>query len=89
VTTTVILSLLVGEDLVTDLPEQVAQQIHISLLVSESDSENGEVEVRISLDRDMHYDHGGIVPDHTELPKVYQEFFERLSRAVYLEGEQL
>jgi hypothetical protein len=89
VTTTVILSLLVGEDLVTDLPEQVAQQIHISLLVSEGDSENGEVEVRISLDRDMHYDHGGIVPDHTELPKVYQEFFERLSRAVYLEGEQL
>ena len=36
----------------------------------------------------MVYDQGGIVPDHTELPLVYQEFFERLSRAVYLEGER-
>lgn len=87
VTTTVILSLLTGEDLVTDLPEQVAQRIHVSLLVSDAGS--GETRVRISLDRDMFYDHGGIIADHTELPQVYQEFFERLSRAVYLEGEQL
>jgi hypothetical protein len=90
VTVTVLLSIAVGEDLVTDLPEQVAQRIHVSLLVSESGGDDGGVtEVRVSLDRDMIYDHGGIIPDHTELPLVYQEFFAKLSRSVYLEEEQL
>jgi hypothetical protein len=87
VTATIILSVAVGENLVMNLPEQVEQRIYVSLLVSaEPDSEL--TSVRISLDRDMVYDHGGIIPDHTELPRVYQEFFERLSRALYLEGEQ-
>jgi hypothetical protein len=87
VTATIILSVAVGENLVMNLPEQVEQRIYVSLLVSaEPDSEL--TSVRISLDRDMVYDHGGIIPDHTELPLVYQEFFERLSRALYLEGEQ-
>ena len=87
---TVILSLLIGEDVVTDLPEQVAQRIHINLLVSTAgDDARNATEVRISLDRDMLYDHGGMIPDHTELPRVYQEFFEKLSKAIYLEGEQL
>ena len=90
VTVTVLLSIAVGEDLVTDLPEQVAQRIHVSLLVSASgDDDGGVTEVRVSLDRDMIYDHGGIIPDHTELPLVYQEFFAKLSRSVYLEEEQL
>ncbi len=90
VTVTVILSLLIGEDVVTDLPEQVAQRIHVNLLVSAAkDDARNATEVRISLDRDMLYDHGGMIPDHTELPRVYQEFFDKLSKAVYLEGEQL
>jgi hypothetical protein len=87
ITVTVLLSVAVGENLVMDLPEQVEQRIYVSLLVSdEPDSEL--TSVRISLDRDMIYDHGGFIPDHTELPLVYQEFFERLSKALYLEGEQ-
>ncbi|HSG91050.1 MAG TPA: hypothetical protein VLA56_17665 [Pseudomonadales bacterium] len=88
VATTLMLSLLVGEDLVTDLPEQVSQEIHVSLLVSAARG-GAATAVRISLDRDMHYDHGYSIPDHTELPLVYADFFEHLSRAVYLEGERL
>jgi hypothetical protein len=88
VTATTILSVAVGENLIMDLPEQVAQRIHVSLLVSVEDGGQATT-VRISLDRDMIYDHGHIIPDHTELPLVYQEFFERLSRAVFLEGERL
>lgn len=90
VTATVVLSLLIGHDVVTDLPEQVAQTIHVSLLVSEPAAKQpNTIEVRISLDRDMHYDYGGIIPDHTELPLVYQEFFNKLSKSIYLEGERL
>jgi hypothetical protein len=90
VTTTVILSLLTGQDMVTDLPEQVAQVVHVSLLVNALDrGAKVDTQVRISLDRDMIYDHGGIIPDHTELPLVYQEFFDRLSKSIYLEGEKL
>ena len=87
VVTTVLLSLLSGQDMVTDLPEQVAQRIHVSLLVS--DERSGSTGVRISIDRDMIYDHGGSIPDHTELPLVYEEFFERLSRSIFFEGERL
>jgi hypothetical protein len=87
VTATTVLSVAVGENLIMDLPEQVAQRIYVSLLVTPR-GDSGITEVRISLDRDMVYDHGGIIPDHTELPRVYQEFFGRLSRAVYLEGER-
>jgi hypothetical protein len=88
VTATTILSLAVGENLIMDLPEQVAQRIHVSLLVTQ-EGDNGTTRVRISLDRDMIYDHGYAIPDHTELPLVYREFFERLSRAVFLEGQRL
>jgi hypothetical protein len=35
----------------------------------------------------MIYDNGSVLPDHTELPSIYQEFFARLSKSVYLEGE--
>jgi hypothetical protein len=88
VTATTILSVAVGENLIMDLPEQVAQRVHVSLLVTPA-GDGGQTAVRISLDRDMIYDHGHIIPDHTELPLVYQEFFDRLSRAVFLEGQQL
>ena len=88
VTATTILSVAVGENLIMDLPEQVAQVVHVSLLVS-ADGNSEETVVRISLDRDMIYDHGHSIPDHTELPLIYQEFFERLNRAVFLEGESL
>ena len=88
VAATTILSVAVGEDLIMDLPEQVAQRIHVSLVVTK-EGEDELTTVRISLDRDMIYDHGHIIPDHTELPLVYQEFFERLSSAVFLEGERL
>ena len=73
--------------MVTDLPEQVAQTIFVSLLVS-ADGESQTL-VRLSIDRDMLYDTGFIIPDHTELPLIYQEFFEKLSRAVFLEAHQL
>ena len=90
VTISVLASLLTGQDMVTDLPEQVGQVIYISLLVSEASTSGREgTEVRISLDRDMIYDHGGIIADHTELPLIYQEFFGRVSKAIYLEGEKL
>lgn len=88
VTLSILASLMTGEDMVTDLPEQIAQVIHVSLLVSESATRDA-TQVRISLDRDMIYDQGYSIADHTELPLVYQEFFERLSKAVYLEGEKL
>ena len=87
VTTTIILSLLTGQDMVTDLPEQVEQTIFVSLLVS-GNAENQTL-VRLSIDRDMRYDNGRTIPDHTELPLIYQEFFEKLSRAVFLEAHQL
>jgi hypothetical protein len=87
VTTTIILSLLTGQDMVTDLPEQVEQTIYISLLVSgEAES---QIQVRLSIDRDMRYDNGRVIPDHTELTLIYQEFFEKLSRSVFLEAHQL
>jgi hypothetical protein len=87
VAATAFLSLLLASDMVTDLPEQVAQRIHVSLLVS---AEQSTTRVRISIDRDMVYDHQRPnIPDHTELPLVYQEFFERLSRAIFFEGERL
>jgi hypothetical protein len=88
VTLSIMASLLTGEDLVTDLPEQIGQEIHVSLLISEAGNRDA-TQVRISLDRDMIYDQGYSRPDHTELPMVYREFFERLSRAIYLEGERL
>jgi len=81
-------SLIAGQDMTTDLPEQISQVIHVSLLVSESDDGNATV-VRISLDRDMIYDQGFIIADHTELPRVYQDFFDKLSKAIYLEVEIL
>lgn len=87
VTITVLLSIAGGQDVVTDLPEQIAQRIYVSLLVTGHTS--GGTLVRISLDRDMYYDNGWVIPDHTELPLVYQEFFDRLSKAIFLEGEQL
>jgi len=87
VVTTVILSLLSGQDMVTDLPEQVEQSIFVSLLVT-AETEN-QTRVRLSIDRDMLYDTGVIIPDHTELPLIYQEFFEKLSKAVFLEAHQL
>ena len=68
ITATTILSVAVGENLIMDLPEQVEQRIYVSLLVAEYDA--GASTVRLSLDRDMVYDHGGIVPDHTELPLI-------------------
>ena len=87
VVTTIILSLLSGQDMVTDLPEQVEQTIFVSLLVSvESES---QTRVRLSIDRDMLYDNGRVIPDHTELPLVYEDFFEKLARAVFLEAHQL
>ena len=87
VATTIILSLLTGADMVTDLPEQVAQTIYISLLVSEETE--SQTRVRLSIDRDMHYDNGGVIPDHTELPLIYLEFFEKLAKSVFLEAHQL
>jgi hypothetical protein len=87
IATTVLLSLLTGQDMVTDLPEQVEQTIYVSLLVSEE--AESQTLVRLSIDRDMRYDNGWIIPDHTELPLIYQEFFEKLSRAVFLEAHQL
>jgi hypothetical protein len=87
VATTVLLSLLTGQDMVTDLPEQIEQTIFVSLLVSVEDE--SQTLVRLSIDRDMRYDNGFIIPDHTELPLIYQEFFEKLSRAVFLEAHQL
>lgn len=84
----VMATLLTGYDIVTDLPEQIAQVIYVCVLVSRPGNRD-ITEVRISLDRDMIYDQGYSLPDHTELPLVYQDFFERLSRAVYLEGEKL
>jgi hypothetical protein len=84
----VMASLLTGEDMVTDLPEQIAQEIYVSLMVSESGNHEA-TKVRISLDRDMIYDQGYSIPDHTELPQVYREFFDRVSRAIYLEGERM
>lgn len=88
VVTTLALSLLVGEDLVTDLPEQIGQAVHVSLLVSEVPA-GGGTEVRVSIDRDMIYDQGYTLADHTELPTVYAEFFDRLSKSVFLEGQRL
>ncbi len=87
IATTILLSLLTGQDMVTDLPEQVEQTIYVSLLVSEEAA--SQTLVRLSIDRDMRYDNGWIIPDHTELPLIYQEFFEKLSRAVFLEAHQL
>ena len=87
VTTTIILSLLTGQDMVTDLPEQVEQTIFISLLVS-AETENS-TRVRLSIDRDMLYDNGRVIPDHTESPLIYQEFFGKLSKSVFLEAHQL
>jgi hypothetical protein len=88
VTTTLLMSLLVGQDMVTDLPEQVQQRVHVSLhLKAVPAARPVRSEVRISIDRDMIYDNGSVLPDHTELPSIYQEFFARLSKSVYLEGE--
>lgn len=89
VTVTVLASLLVGQDLVTDLPEQVSQRIYISLLVSEVVEAQGIVRVRLSIDRDMTYDNGQVIADHTELPLVNEEFFSKLAKSVFLAGESL
>jgi hypothetical protein len=37
----------------------------------------------------MVYDQGYILADHTELPLIYQEFFDKLSKSVFLEAEQI
>lgn len=87
VTLSLLLSVATGEDMVTDLPEQVAQLIYLSLLIEPDSADTGWTTVRLSIDRDMIYDNGNTIPDHTELPLLYSEFFERLSRAVFLEAE--
>jgi hypothetical protein len=75
---------------IMDLPEQIAQQVYVTLLVvGETGHPAPSVRVRLSIDRDMVYDQGYILADHTELPLVYQEFFEKLSKSVYLEAEQI
>jgi len=47
------------------------------------------VRVRLSIDRDMTYDSGQVIADHTELPRVNEEFFSKLGKSVFLEGESL
>jgi hypothetical protein len=87
VVTSILLSLLSGQDMITDLPEQVEQTIFVSLLVSAE--HESQTLVRLSIDRDMRYDNGGVIPDHTELPLVYEEFFGKLAKAIFLEAHQL
>ena len=88
VTLTVVLSGIIGENVITDLPEQVAQDIYVNLQISRSFDSASSI-VRLSIDRDMIYDHGGLIPDHTELPAIYSEFFEHLSRSIFLEASSL
>jgi hypothetical protein len=79
-----------GQGDIQDLPEQVAQHIYVTLLVVEETAHSSaSVRVRLSIDRDMVYDQGYILADHTELPLIYQEFFEKLSKSVFLEAEQI
>ncbi|MEH6548353.1 MAG: hypothetical protein V7711_19035 [Pseudomonadales bacterium] len=90
VTVTVLASLLIGQDVVMDLPEQVSQHIYVSLLVSPVPREQPRAtRVRLSLDRDMLYDNGRVIADHTELLLINQEFFEKLNKSVFLEEAQL
>jgi glucose/arabinose dehydrogenase len=89
VTVTVLASLLVGQDMVMDLPEQVSQRVYITLLVSAAAETQGSVRVRLSIDRDMTYDNGQVIADHTELPRVNEDFFSKLGKSVFLEGESL
>ncbi|MCX2980857.1 hypothetical protein EYC98_08215 [Halieaceae bacterium IMCC14734] len=89
VTVTVLASLLVGQDMIMDLPEQVSQRVYITLLVSAATEPRGLVHVRLSIDRDMTYDSGQVIADHTELPRVNEEFFSKLGKSVFLEGESL
>ena len=88
VTLSIIASVYVGQDLIMQLPEQIAQTVYVSLLVTREPPEQPvSVRVRLSIDRDMIYDSGLTKADHTELPMVYQEFFEKLSKSVFLEAE--
>ena len=84
------IALVGGNGEAVDLPEQIAQHVYVTLLVTEeTDHPAPSVRVRLSIDRDMVYDQGYIVADHTELPLIYQEFFEKLSKSVFLEAEQI
>ena len=83
----VLIGLVGGEAL--NLPEQVSQVIYISVLVDPDAASPGWTRVRISIDRDMIYDSGQVIPDHTELPLIYAEFFEKLARALFLEAQDL
>ena len=86
----VTVSFILGRGDYVDLPEQVAQHIYVTLLIVEETAHpSASVRVRLSIDRDMVYDQGYILADHTELPLVYQEFFEKLSKSVFLEVEQI
>jgi hypothetical protein len=79
-----------GQGEIMDLPEQVVQHVYVTLLVvRETGHSAASVRVRLSIDRDMVYDQGYILADHTELPLIYQEFFDKLSKSVFLEAEQI
>lgn len=71
------------------IPIDRKQKIRISLVTRPIDEQGKTISVRATFHRIVWNDHNKARTEHLDDPKMYQEFFSKLSKAVFLEAHKI